>query len=255
MEIDGSLFDENGHRKATLFCKLCKLIFNQSRQVHDESQDHIAINDFLNPKCDLCKSQFSTPMSFEKHLSSVKHLQNILDPDSAGKREAQENEVSDGEEFDFNPDELVTLDEVVGDDEEDNEDTVDDEPEKIVEEADDVESVKDQPDQDSGEKVEIKGEEKNEEEVKIETEEEMKPLPDEAIGQEYVRQVVMFYCDLCHKYLPKSKRDDPDKLIDIHCASPAHQDAFVKKEAEKREEEDEALKALTKVTKTSPFLN
>ena len=27
--------------------------------------------------------------------------------------------------------------------------------------------------------------------------------PNTPVGHDYVRQVVMFYCDLCHKYLPK----------------------------------------------------
>jgi len=66
--------------------------------------------------------------------------------------------------------------------------------------------------------------------------------PDTPIGHDYVRQVVMFYCDLCHKYLPKFNRGDPDELIDNHCLSTAHQNAYVKKQIE----EQEALKILTK---------
>ena len=53
----------------------------------------------------------------------------------------------------------------------------------------------------------------------------------------------MFYCDLCHKYLPKLNRGDPDELIDTHCVSTSHQDAYVKKQIE----EQEALKALAEV--------
>jgi hypothetical protein len=51
MEIDGSIFDEQGERKPTLFCKLCKLIFSQDRQLHNESVEHKAIYQFLNPNC------------------------------------------------------------------------------------------------------------------------------------------------------------------------------------------------------------
>ena len=58
-----------------------------------------------------------------------------------------------------------------------------------------------------------------------------------------IPQVVMFYCDLCHKYLPKLNRGDPDELIDTHCVSTSHQDAYVKKQIE----EQEALKALAEV--------
>ena len=59
--------------------------------------------------------------------------------------------------------------------------------------------------------------------------------------------MVMFYCDLCHKYLPKLNRGDPDELVHNHCISPGHQNAFVKIEAEKRLEEHEALKQLERV--------
>ena len=47
----GSIFDEQGERKPTLFCKLCKLIFSQDRQLHNESVEHKAIYQFLNPNC------------------------------------------------------------------------------------------------------------------------------------------------------------------------------------------------------------
>ena len=47
----GSIFDEQGERKPTLFCKLCKLIFSQDRQLHNDSVEHKAIYQFLNPNC------------------------------------------------------------------------------------------------------------------------------------------------------------------------------------------------------------
>lgn len=47
--------------------------------------------------------------------------------------------------------------------------------------------------------------------------------------------------------LPKLNRGDSDELVDNHCSSPGHHNAFVKKEAEKRLEEQEALKILVKV--------
>jgi hypothetical protein len=43
--------------------------------------------------------------------------------------------------------------------------------------------------------------------------------------------------------LPKLNRGDPDELIDTHCVSTSHQDAYVKKQIE----EQEALKALAEV--------
>merc|ERR1712223_1214753 len=59
--------------------------------------------------------------------------------------------------------------------------------------------------------------------------------PNTPIGHDYVRQVVMFYCDLCHKYLPKLNRGDPDELIDTHCMSKSHQNAYIKKQIEEQE--------------------
>ena len=53
MELDGSIYDEEGERKPNLFCKLCKLLFNQSRDIHDVSLEHKAIFKFLNPSCEV----------------------------------------------------------------------------------------------------------------------------------------------------------------------------------------------------------
>ena len=47
--------------------------------------------------------------------------------------------------------------------------------------------------------------------------------------------------------MPKLNRGDPDELVNNHCISPGHQNAFVKIEAEKRLEEHQALKQLEKV--------
>ena len=78
--------------------------------------------------------------------------------------------------------------------------------------------------------------------------------PEVPVGSDYVRQLVMYYCDLCHKYLPKLNRGDPDELVNNHCISPGHQNAFVKIEAEKRLEEHKALKQLERVCKTVMWL-
>ena len=90
------------------------------------------------------------------------------------------------------------------------------------------------------EKVEVEEEEEDEQSKDEPT---FSVNPDTPVGHDYVRQVVMFYCDLCHKYLPKLNRGDPDELIDTHCVSTSHQDAYVKKQIE----EQEALKALAEV--------
>ena len=72
-------------------------------------------------------------MSYEKHLCGIKHLLNELDPNTASEAAAAEaveddtneksnkddQEASD-DDFDFNPDDFITLDEV-GDDEDQDE--------------------------------------------------------------------------------------------------------------------------------------
>ena len=92
------------------------------------------------------------------------------------------------------------------------------------------------------EKIEVE-EDEEEDEEESKNEPSFSVNPDTPVGHDYVRQVVMFYCDLCHKYLPKLNRGDPDELIDTHCVSTSHQDAYVKKQIE----EQEALKALAEV--------
>ena len=71
-------------------------------------------------------------MSYEKHLCSIKHLLTELDPTAASEAAAEvveddtneksnkdDQEASD-DDFDFNPDDFITLDEV-GDDEDQDE--------------------------------------------------------------------------------------------------------------------------------------
>ena len=71
------------------------------------------------------------------------------------------------------------------------------------------------------------------------------------IQSEYTKRCpgfnVYFMTYVCFLDLPKLNRGDSDELVDNHCSSPGHQNAFVKKEAEKRLEEQEALKTLVKV--------
>merc|ERR1712083_724463 len=140
-ELDGSIYDEEGERKPNLFCKLCKLLFNQSRESHDESKEHKTIFKFLNPSCEVCDfTKFVTPMSYQKHLCSLRHLKTELDPnasvDDDSKEETDKKESKDDEEedddldnFDFNAYDFITLDEVRDGDEE--EETAEPEQEEV----------------------------------------------------------------------------------------------------------------------------
>ena len=83
-------------------------------------------------------------MSYEKHLCSIKHLLSELDPNAASEAAAEvveddtneksnkdDQEASD-DDFDFNPDDFITLDEV-GDDE--DQDEPQDEPQEALTEG------------------------------------------------------------------------------------------------------------------------
>ena len=272
-------------RKESLFCKLCKLIFNCSREDHEASEFHKRIEEIVHPVCKICDKKFPAPLAQAKHLTKITHLKKVMDPESSNADDANDDEEEKDETVD--PEDLgefVTLDEV-GEDDDDEDETVNLSESKVEESNDqtlkveEIELTSDQTTPKADIKHEIKAEEEKdvknvtkEEVVKQETTidnnddddeianptpststsaEPVLPMPevdpDTPIGLDYVRQVVMFYCDLCHKYLPKLNRGDPDELVDDHCSSPGHQNAFIKKEAEKRLEEQEALKMLVKV--------
>ena len=248
---------QEGQRKQNLFCKMCKLVYHHNRNVHNASKEHRAIFSEIHKKCDVCDIQFNARMAYEKHIGSIVHLGKLL-------KGQEEISVADGgdTEMDFNPEDFVTLDEV-GDDEGDKEDEM--EEENIVENEEEekvalTEETEEKLDQtESAEKHEMVEEDqskpseendvKTEEAkiVKVEEDVKVEEEPERPVGQDYIRQVVMYFCDLCHKYLPKVHHGDIDELIDSHCVSPVHQNAFIKKEAEKRLEEEEALTLLVKV--------
>ena len=66
--------------------------------------------------------------------------------------------------------------------------------------------------------------------------------PDDPVGDEYIRIVEMFYCDLCHKFLPRCSLDKSEHVRRTHCLSKAHQDAY----CEKKERERDAATASVK---------
>ena len=254
----------------------------------------ISALDRLGPKVPENDQSASSTHANENYLGSINHLSKVFNEDSRA---------GDSADLYFNPDDFVTLDEV-GDDEEgdireDMEESQADDSKDVVdsgtrEEGTDNVNGSERPEAGQSSKALLEKEEfvtdqskrnediivkpeeddvefkdgtvKEENEVKVETDHLIKMDPDRPIGQEYIRQVVMYFCDLvsttinntitlmlkkiifqCHKYLPKVNRGDIDELIDSHCMSSVHQNLFVKKEAEKRLEEQEALKLLVKV--------
>ena len=47
----------------------------------------------------------------------------------------------------------------------------------------------------------------------------------------------MFYCDLCHKYLPRVDPAKSDEALESHCKSTYHQNAYVKAKQEEFEKQ------------------
>ncbi len=75
MKEEGRDVDENGRKFDPLFCKTCKLVFTLKRSDHNDSEMHRRITNFLQPTCKLCSEVFFSPMAYEKHLDSQKHLE------------------------------------------------------------------------------------------------------------------------------------------------------------------------------------
>ena len=65
--------------------------------------------------------------------------------------------------------------------------------------------------------------------------ERIKVDPDDPVGDEYIRIVEMFYCDLCHKFLPRCSLDKSEHVRRTHCLSKAHQDAYCEKKERERD--------------------
>lgn len=205
--------EETGKKLAPIYCKVCKLVFHQKRIEHNASEMHRLINDFLNPRCSVCDTDYFSPMAYERHIATLQHIRRRADSDIDEKDKdlQQVVEEMDDEQLDLNN--FMTLDEV-----------------GEVEDVD--EEVK--AEEEEGERSH---ETSNEDGVKRERDEPLPPPPptmvkvdpDDPVGDEYIRVVEMFYCDLCHKFLPRCSLDKSEHVRRTHCLSKAHQDAYCAK--------------------------
>ena len=59
---------------APIYCKVCKLVFHQKRIEHNASEMHRLINDFLNPRCSVCDTDYFSPMAYERHIATLQHV-------------------------------------------------------------------------------------------------------------------------------------------------------------------------------------
>lgn len=58
----------------TSYCPLCKLNYKQKKAVHQLSEAHKNMKKFLMPSCKVCNIIFKSPMSYETHCCSIKHI-------------------------------------------------------------------------------------------------------------------------------------------------------------------------------------
>lgn len=58
----------------TSYCPLCKLNYKQKKAVHQLSEAHKNMKKFLMPQCKVCNITFKSPMSYEAHCCSIKHI-------------------------------------------------------------------------------------------------------------------------------------------------------------------------------------
>merc|ERR1712029_639808 len=149
------------HTSRSNFCKQCKLYYSTDTAHHLESKFHNIIESFLTKKCKLCDSEFNNPVVFMHHLASGAHVRKVIE--KANTQEAESEEVSKKDKknsdkkddddddgiADLNINDFVTVDEVGGEDVDDDVDL-----DKIVEvtlEGDEDEEEPDENAKDSSE--------------------------------------------------------------------------------------------------------
>lgn len=66
--------------------------------------------------------------------------------------------------------------------------------------------------------------------------------PEISVGEEFIRRVDMFYCDCCHKFLPRTSMEKSDEVRRSHCLSSGHHAAYYKKKAVEEDGEGERVK-------------
>ena len=53
-------------------------------------------------------------------------------------------------------------------------------------------------------------------------------LKENLVGEEYVKKVEVYFCEICQRYL--GRLDNLDRVLELHCRSPAHHRAFLSQE-------------------------
>ena len=154
------------------------------------------IKNFLMPFCPICRVSFKSRMLYEKHVATLTHIKNKVNMEKAYERRRQESRQADRSSKD-DDDGYVDL----------NLDNF------MILDA--VGSV-------DGDGVGDRNQQ---------------PLDDlAAVGEEFVKKVEVYFCDVCQRYL---NRTEPlDKVIELHCRSRAHHHAIEERRAASDEKDD-----------------
>ncbi|XP_063240918.1 uncharacterized protein LOC134541413 isoform X2 [Bacillus rossius redtenbacheri] len=175
----------------TNFCHICKLNYRQMKGEHQSSESHASMKRFLMPMCNVCEIRFRSPMQYENHLCSLDHIKRKAHLRERMDREREEKEEGSEDDKDINMENFMILDSV-----------------GTVDESGD----------DSGD-----GEGKPDKEKK---DEDKKGKQEIVLGSEYVKLMEVYFCDLCHIYLPRL--EPKERAIPIHCRSRTHLQCYVR---------------------------
>nr|CAD7256739.1 unnamed protein product [Timema shepardi] len=180
------------------FCYVCKLNYRQLKTAHTLSDSHRAMKRFLMPSCTTCNLRFKSPMQYEYHICSLYHIKKkaaaIKERSEHDEKNDEEGEGSGMDDKDINMDNFMILDSVGSADE-------------------------------SGGEAEEGGEGKSKI-VKEKKEIDEKKLEEIILGNEYVKQIEVLYCELCMMYL--SRHQSKDKALALHCRTRTHLQRYVR---------------------------
>nr|CAD7197374.1 unnamed protein product [Timema douglasi] len=186
------------------FCYVCKLNYRQLKTAHTLSDSHRAMKRFLMPSCTTCNLRFKSPMQYEYHICSLYHIKKkaaaIKERSDHDEKNDEEGEGSGMDDKDINMDNFMILDSVGSADGRLN----------ICESGGEAEEGGEGKSKISKEKKEI----------------DEKKLEEIILGNEYVKQIEVLYCELCMMYL--SRHQSKDKALALHCRTRTHLQRYVR---------------------------
>ncbi|XP_055603926.1 zinc finger protein on ecdysone puffs, partial [Uranotaenia lowii] len=193
---------EDAADQKSSYCLLCQLSFRQPKAVHQKSDGHKEMKRYLMPYCSTCKIGFKSPMAYEAHRASIEHLKFKA---RVERYATKEDSGEDGAEIDL--ENFTTVDEVG-----------------------DVDAPTDTSKENAS--TPKKGDTTGRPGTDDDDDDSDDVDEDTIIGEEHVKKVEVQYCDLCNIYLPR--RDDPEKVLRMHCKSRPHLKQYIRQREDKK---------------------